>query len=87
MSSRTAGAGGGLTYCSSGVQHLCMAGKRITSYTEEWRNLRSLMETLHLLRSPRNAQRLRDAIAEVEAGNVVPADLVDGEIAEQRERG
>lgn len=45
------------------------------------------METLYLLASPRNAQRLRDAIAEVEAGNVVPADLVDGEIAEQRERG
>ena len=64
-----------------------MAGKR-TSYTEERRNLRSLMETLHLLRSPRNAQRLRDAIAEVEAGNVVHADLADGEIAEQqRERG
>lgn len=40
------------------------------------------METLHLLRSPRNAER-RDAIAGVEAGNVVHADLVDGEIAEQ----
>ena len=41
------------------------------------------METLHLLRSPRNAERLRDAIAGVEAGAVVHADLVDGEIAEQ----
>ena len=41
------------------------------------------METLHLLRSPRNAERLRDAIAGVEAGNVVHADVVDGEIAEQ----
>lgn len=41
------------------------------------------METLHLLHSPRNAERLRDAIAGVEAGNVVHADLVDGEIAER----
>lgn len=41
------------------------------------------METLHLLQSPRNAQRLRDAIADVEAGNVVHADLADGEIAER----
>ena len=42
------------------------------------------METFHLLRSPRNAERLRAAIADVEAGNVVHDDLVDGEIAEQR---
>ena len=41
------------------------------------------METFHLLRSPRNAERLRDAIADVEAGNVVRADLDDGEIAER----
>ena len=39
------------------------------------------METLHLLRSPRNAERLRDAIADIDAGNVVHADLNDGEIA------
>ena len=40
------------------------------------------METFHLLRSPRNAERLRDAIADVEAGNnIVHADLNDGEIA------
>ena len=41
------------------------------------------METFHLLRSPRNAERLRDAIAGVEAGNVVHVDLVAGEIAER----
>ena len=40
-------------------------------------------ETLHLLRSPRNAERLRGATAGVEAGNVVHADLIDGEIAER----
>lgn len=39
------------------------------------------METFHLLRSPRNAERLRDAIADIEAGNIVHADLNDGEIA------
>ena len=39
------------------------------------------METFHLLRSPRNAERLRDGIADIEAGNVVHADLNDGEIA------
>ena len=42
------------------------------------------METFHLLRSPRNAERLRDAIADIEAGNVVHANLVDGEIAERQ---
>lgn len=42
------------------------------------------METFHLLRSPRNAERLRAAIADVDAGNVVHADLVDGEITERR---
>ncbi len=42
------------------------------------------METFHLLRSPRNAERLRDAIADIEAGNVVHADLVDEEIAERQ---
>ena len=44
----------------------------------------AIMETVHLLRSPRNAERLRAAIADVEAGNVVHADLVDGEITERR---
>ncbi len=41
------------------------------------------METFHLLRSPRNAERLRDAIAGIEAGNVVHVDLAAGEIAER----
>ena len=42
------------------------------------------METLHLLRSPRNAARLREAIADVEAGEVVLADLIDGAVEERR---
>ena len=41
------------------------------------------METFHLLRSPRNAERLREAISDVEAGRVVHADIVDGTIAER----
>ena len=41
------------------------------------------MATFHLLRSPRNAERLRAAIADVEAGRVVQADLDDGTIAER----
>ena len=43
----------------------------------------AMMETFHLLRSPRNAERLREGIGDIEAGRVVPAALVDGEI-EQR---
>lgn len=40
----------------------------------------AMMETFHLLRSPRNAERLREAIADVEKGNVVPATLAGGVI-------
>ena len=42
----------------------------------------ALMETLHLVRSPRNAERLRDAITETNAGKMIKAKLVDGEIHE-----
>lgn len=44
----------------------------------------SMMETYHLLRSPLNAERLRQAIAEVEAGEVVNATLSDGLIEEKQ---
>ena len=73
-----------------------MADERIANYTEARQNLKSsmdsatedrvpdaTMETFHLLRSPRNAERLRAGIADVEAGKVVEADLVDGTIAER----
>ena len=43
----------------------------------------ALMETFHLLRSPRNAERLRETIAGIEGGEVVRVDLVDGEIEER----
>lgn len=34
-------------------------------------------ETAHLIASPKNAQRLNDAIAEIEAGKFVQRELVD----------
>ena len=42
----------------------------------------SLMETLHLLRSPANAARLLQAMAETEAGRVEHHDLIEPEDAE-----
>ena len=43
----------------------------------------ALMETLHLIRSPRNAARLREAIDEIGRGDVVSVELVDGEVKER----
>lgn len=37
----------------------------------------SYEETAYLMASPKNAQRLRDSIAEVEAGNVVTRELIE----------
>ena len=39
----------------------------------------SLMETLHLLQSPRNAARLLSAIEDADAGKVTEHDLVEGQ--------
>lgn len=36
-----------------------------------------LKETIHLLRNPANAQDLRDAIAEADAGKFIEAPLID----------
>ena len=36
----------------------------------------ALMETFHLLHSPRNAERIRAALAEIDDGEVVEARLV-----------
>lgn len=40
----------------------------------------ALMETFHLLRSPRNAERLREALAEIDAGDVVEARVVGSRV-------
>lgn len=37
----------------------------------------SLMETVHLLRSPANAEHLNRSIAQFEAGQVTQRDLID----------
>ena len=37
----------------------------------------SIMETLYLLRSPANAERLRESIASVKAGEIEEHDLID----------
>ena len=42
-----------------------------------------LMETLHLIRSPGNAARLREAIDEIDKGDVVSVEVVDGEVRER----
>ena len=47
----------------------------------------ALMETLYLIRSPRNASRLREAINEIDSGDVVSVELVDGEVKERLSDG
>ncbi|MDG3085178.1 type II toxin-antitoxin system prevent-host-death family antitoxin [Vibrio hannami] len=37
----------------------------------------SLMETVHLLRSPENAEHLNRSIAQYRAGQATPRDLID----------
>ena len=69
--------------------------ERVLNYAEVRQHLKSvldtaksehdsMMETYHLLRSPRNAERLRESIAEVEAGDVIAATLKDGGVEEAR---
>lgn len=41
-----------------------------------------MMETLHLLQSPKNAERLARALADVESGRFLHRDLVDEPVAE-----
>lgn len=38
---------------------------------------RALEETAHLLRSPANAARLAEAIAQIETGKATPRDLIE----------
>ena len=47
----------------------------------------ALMETLHLIRSPRNAARLREAIDEVDKGYFVSVVVVEGEVKERSSDG
>ncbi len=54
-----------------------IVSKKGTAYLVPADEYRSLVETVYLLRSPRNAARLRESIAEVEAGSVEPHELLD----------
>lgn len=39
----------------------------------------SIMETLHLLKSPANASRLLTSVARIKAGQGIPRDLIEDE--------
>jgi antitoxin YefM len=49
-------------------------GKAVVILAED--EYASMAETIHLLSNPVNAQRLRDSIAEAEAGKVFVRDLI-----------
>jgi antitoxin YefM len=48
-------------------------GRAVVVMDEE--EFESIMETLHLLRSPANARRLSEAMADIDAGRVIERDL------------
>lgn len=54
-----------------------IVSRRGTAYLISADEYRSLQETVYLLRSPRNARRLHESIAEAEAGNIEPHELRD----------
>jgi antitoxin YefM len=47
-----------------------IVSKNRTAFLVSADEYRSLKETVHLLQSPRNAQRLRESLADVAAGSV-----------------
>jgi antitoxin YefM len=52
-----------------------IVSKKGTAFLVSADEYRSLKETVYLLQSPRNAQRLRESLADVAAGSVEPHDL------------
>jgi len=52
-----------------------IVSKRGTAYLVSEVQFRSLMETAYLLRSPANAQRLIESVAEIEAGAYAEREL------------
>ena len=64
-----------------------MATGRVLNFKQARRNLKSVMETLYLTRSPHNGARLREAIAEIDRGDVVRVEIVDGEVKERPRDG
>jgi antitoxin YefM len=55
------------------VLHVTRHGGRSVVVIDE-EEFESLMETLHLLRSPANARRLSEAMADIAAGRVIERD-------------
>ena len=54
-----------------------IVSKKATAYLVSADEYHSLKETVYLLQSPRNAQRLRDSVAEVRAGPVQRHELLE----------
>jgi antitoxin YefM len=52
-----------------------IVSKKGTAFLVSADEYRSLKETVYLLQSPKNAQRLRESLAEAEDGHVEPRDL------------
>ena len=64
-----------------------MATGRVLNFKQARRNLKSVMETPYLTRSSHNGARLREAIAEIDRGDVVRVEIVDGEVKERPRDG
>jgi antitoxin YefM len=54
-----------------------IVSRKGTAYLVSADEYRSLKETVYLLQSPRNAERLRSSVAEVRAGTTRAHDLLD----------
>ena len=54
-----------------------IVSKKGTAYLISADEYRSLQETVYLLRSPANARRLHESIAQVEAGEIDTHELLD----------
>ena len=54
-----------------------IVSKRGTAFLVSADEYHSLKETVHLLQSPRNAERLRESLAEVADGKAEPHELLE----------
>ena len=54
-----------------------IVSKKGTAFLVSADEYRSLKETVYLLQSPANAQRLRESLAEVADGGAQPHELID----------
>jgi antitoxin YefM len=54
-----------------------IVSKKGTAFLVSADEYRSLKETVYLLQSPRNAKRLRESIAQLQAGDTEPHELTE----------